>query len=101
VEALELRVSNLALVPLLCGLEHHVIMGSALPARRFLVVDLIKQEHVLVIGGPVVFQILQDSLMVRLGGIIIGISYDTIELHSKLGIDFNAIHGVHQPSMNL
>jgi hypothetical protein len=48
VEALELRVSNLALVPLLCGLEHHVIMGSALPARRFLVVDLIKQEHVLV-----------------------------------------------------
>jgi hypothetical protein len=42
VEALELRESSLALVLLLCGLENHGIIGSAMPERRFLVVDLIE-----------------------------------------------------------
>jgi hypothetical protein len=39
--------------------------------------------------------------MVRIGGAVIGVSYDTLELHSRLGIAFNAIHEMHQSSMNL
>jgi hypothetical protein len=36
-----------------------------------------------------------------IGGAIVGVSYGTSELHSRLGVAFNAIHGMHQPSMNL
>jgi hypothetical protein len=39
--------------------------------------------------------------MVRIGGVVIGVSYDTPELHSRLGVAVNAIHGMHQPSINL
>jgi hypothetical protein len=39
--------------------------------------------------------------MVRIGGVVVGVNYDTLELHSRLGIAFNAINGMHQPSMNL
>jgi hypothetical protein len=52
VEALELRASSPILVSLLCGLENHGIVGSALPVGIFLIVDLIEQRHLLVVGGP-------------------------------------------------
>jgi hypothetical protein len=39
--------------------------------------------------------------MVRLSGIVVGVSYVTPELHSRFGVAFNAIYGMHQPSMNL
>jgi hypothetical protein len=39
--------------------------------------------------------------MVWFGGAIVGVSYDTPELQSKLVVVFNAIHGMHQPGMNL
>jgi hypothetical protein len=39
--------------------------------------------------------------MVRVGGAVVEVSYDTPELRSRLDIAFNAIHGMHQPSMNL
>jgi hypothetical protein len=39
--------------------------------------------------------------MVRLGGAVVGVSYVTSELRSRLDIAFNAIHEMHQPSMNL
>jgi hypothetical protein len=38
---------------------------------------------------------------VRLGDVVVGISYDTSELYSRFGVAFNAIYGMHQPSMNL
>jgi hypothetical protein len=34
-------------------------------------------------------------------GAVVGVNYDTPEFRSRLGIAFNAIHGMHQPSMNL
>jgi hypothetical protein len=48
VEALEFRPSSLILVPLLCGLENHGIVGSTLSAERFLIIDLINQGHLLI-----------------------------------------------------
>jgi hypothetical protein len=38
---------------------------------------------------------------VQIGGAIIGVSYGTTELHSMLGIAFNATHKMQQQSMNL
>jgi hypothetical protein len=38
---------------------------------------------------------------VCLGGVVVGDSYDTPELHSRFGVAFNAIYGMHQPSINL
>jgi hypothetical protein len=55
VEVFELRASSPALLPLLCSLKNHDIISSALPARKFLVVDLFEYGHLLVVGGPVVF----------------------------------------------
>jgi hypothetical protein len=37
----------------------------------------------------------------RISGDVVGVSYDTPELHSRLDIAFNAIHGIHQSNMNL
>jgi hypothetical protein len=37
----------------------------------------------------------------RISGAIVGVSYGTLELHSRLGVAFNAIYRMHQPSMNL
>jgi hypothetical protein len=39
--------------------------------------------------------------MVQIGGAVIGVSYGTPELHFRLGIVFNAIHGMLQPNMNM
>jgi hypothetical protein len=39
--------------------------------------------------------------MVQIGGAVIGVGYGTPELHFRLGIAFNAINEMHQPSMNL
>jgi hypothetical protein len=55
VKALEFRASSTILVPLLCGIENHGIVGYALLAEIFLIVDLIEHVHLLVVGGPVVF----------------------------------------------
>jgi hypothetical protein len=40
-------------------------------------------------------------LAVCVGGVVVGVTYDTPELHFRLGIAFNAIHKTQQPSMNL
>jgi hypothetical protein len=58
-EVLEFRASSTTLVPLLCGLENDVIIGSALPIVRFLIIDLIEYGYLLVVD----------------------VSYDTPELH--------------------
>jgi hypothetical protein len=39
--------------------------------------------------------------MMRIGGAVVEVSYDTPELYSRLGVAFNTIHGMHQPSMDL
>jgi hypothetical protein len=39
--------------------------------------------------------------MVWIGGAIVGVSYGSPEFRSRLGVAFNAIHRMHQPSMNL
>jgi hypothetical protein len=39
--------------------------------------------------------------MVCIGGVVVGVSCGTLELRSRLGVAFDAIHGMHQPSMNL
>jgi hypothetical protein len=49
-EALEFRVSSI-LVPLLCDLKNHVIIGSALPRERL----LIEQGYLFVAGTPMIF----------------------------------------------
>jgi hypothetical protein len=54
VEALEFGTSPI-LVPLLCGLKNHGIIGSALPGGRFLIVNLIEQGYLLVAGTPMIF----------------------------------------------
>jgi hypothetical protein len=86
---------------LLNDLENHDIISSILPARRFLIVDLIEQGYLLVIGGLVIFQIFWSLLMVRPGGDVVDVSYVTSELRSRLDVAFNAIYGVHKPSMKL
>jgi hypothetical protein len=55
VEVLEFRTSSTILVPLFCGIENHGIVGYALLAEIFLIVDLVEHGHLLVVGGPVVF----------------------------------------------
>jgi hypothetical protein len=74
VEALELRASSPALVLLFCSLKNHGNVGSTLPTRKFLIVDLIEHGDLLVLGGPIVFQILRSSLTMQLGGAIVGVS---------------------------
>jgi hypothetical protein len=32
---------------------------------------------------------------------VVGVNYDTPELHSRLSVAFNTIHEMHQPSMNM
>jgi hypothetical protein len=54
VEALEFGTSPI-LVTLLCGLKNHGIVGSALPGGRFLIINLIEQEYLLVVGYPMIF----------------------------------------------
>jgi hypothetical protein len=36
-----------------------------------------------------------------IGGAVVGVRYGTPELHFRLDVAFNAIHEMHQPSMNL
>jgi hypothetical protein len=38
---------------------------------------------------------------VHLGVVVVGVGYDTLELHSRFEVDFNTIYGMHQPSKNL
>jgi hypothetical protein len=38
---------------------------------------------------------------VQIGGAIVDVSYGTSELWSRLGVAFNAFHGMLQPSMDL
>jgi hypothetical protein len=54
VEALEFGTSPI-LVPLICGLKNHGIVGSALPGRRFLIINLIEQGYLLIVGYPMIF----------------------------------------------
>jgi hypothetical protein len=37
----------------------------------------------------------------RYSVVVVGVSYDTPEHHSRFGVAFNAIYGMHQPNMNL
>jgi hypothetical protein len=48
-----------------------------------------------------IFYILHSTVTVLLDGAVVGVSYDTPELHSRFGVTFIAIYGVHQPSMNM
>jgi hypothetical protein len=48
-----------------------------------------------------VFEVLLSALLERVGSAIVGVSYDTPKLRSRLRIAHNAIHKVHQPSMNM
>jgi hypothetical protein len=100
VEALEFDTS-LILVSLLCDLKNYAIIGSTLPVRRFLIINLIEQGYLLVVGYPMIFSIFHSMVTMRLGGVVVGVSYATTELHSRLGVAFNAIYGMHQPSINL
>jgi hypothetical protein len=54
VEALEFRASPI-FVPLLCSLKNRVIIGSALPGGRFLIMNLIEQKYLLIVGYPMIF----------------------------------------------
>jgi hypothetical protein len=54
VKAIEFRAS-LIFVPLLCSLKNRVIIGSALPGGRFLIINLIEQEYLLIVGYPMIF----------------------------------------------
>jgi hypothetical protein len=89
------------LVSLLCNLRNHVIIDSALHVQRFLIINMIEQGYLLVVGYPMIFQILCSTLTVRLGGTIVGVSYGTPKLHSRFRVAFNVIYGMHQSSMNL
>jgi hypothetical protein len=100
VEALEFGTSPI-LVSLLCNLKNHVIVGSALPVRIFLIINLIEQGYLFVVAYPMIFEIIHSTMMVRLGGVVVGVSYDTPELHSRFRVAFNTIYRMHQPSMNL
>jgi hypothetical protein len=54
VEALEFSTS-LIFVPLLCGLKNLDIVGSALPLRRLLIINLIEQGYLVVVSYPIIF----------------------------------------------
>jgi hypothetical protein len=95
VEVLEFRCSPI-LISLLCGLKNYDIIDSALPIESLLIANLIEQGYLLVTRTPMIFKIFQ-----RIGGAVVGVSYDTLELCSMVGVAFNVIHGMHQTSMNL
>jgi hypothetical protein len=50
VKAFEFRPSSLILVPLICDLKNHDIVGSALPVEKFLIIDLIEQGRLFVVS---------------------------------------------------
>jgi hypothetical protein len=100
VEALEFGTSPILLL-LLCSLKNHGIVSSTLPGGRLLNVNLIEQGYLLVAGTPMIFYILQSLLTMQISGDVVGVSYGSWEPHSRLGVAFNAIHRMHQPSMNL
>jgi hypothetical protein len=52
--ALEFGISPI-LISLFCNLKNHGIIGSALSGRRFLIINLIKQENLLFVGYPMIF----------------------------------------------
>jgi hypothetical protein len=54
VEAFEFEL-NPIIVPLLCGLKNHDIVGSVLAGGSFLIVNLIEQGHMFVAGTPMNF----------------------------------------------
>jgi hypothetical protein len=100
VEALKFSTS-LILVSLLCDLKNYAIIDSVLPVQRFLIINLIEQGYLLVVGYPMIFLIFHSMVTMRLDGVIVVVSYATSELHSRLGVAFNAIYKMHQPSINL
>jgi hypothetical protein len=100
VEALKFETSSI-LIPLLCGLNNHGIIGSVSTGGRFLIINLIEKGYLLVIGYPMIFYILHSLLTMQIDGAVIGVSYSILGLHSKLGVAFNVIHGMHQPNMTL
>jgi hypothetical protein len=53
-EALEFSISSI-FISLLCDLKNYAIVGSALPIRRFLIINLIEQGYLLVVGYPMIF----------------------------------------------
>jgi hypothetical protein len=54
VQVLEFGTSPI-LVSLLYDLKNHAIIGSALLVQRFLIINLIEQEYLLVVGYPMIF----------------------------------------------
>jgi hypothetical protein len=40
-------------------------------------------------------------MMMHISGAVVGVSYGTLELHSRLSVAFDTIHRMYQPSMNL
>jgi hypothetical protein len=54
VEALKFGANSI-LVSLLCDLKNHAIVGSALPFRKFLIINLIEQRYLLVVGYSMIF----------------------------------------------
>jgi hypothetical protein len=40
-------------------------------------------------------------MVVRLDGVVVGVSYGTPEHHSRFRVAFNAIYKMHQPSIKL
>jgi hypothetical protein len=54
VEAFEFSTSPI-LVSLLCDLNNHAIISSALPVQRFLIINLIEQGYLLIVGYPMIF----------------------------------------------
>jgi hypothetical protein len=57
-----------------------------------LIIDLIEQGYLLVVGYPMIFYIIQGSLTMNIGGVVVGVSYDTLKLRVSFGVAFNAIH---------
>jgi hypothetical protein len=57
-----------------------------------LIIDLIEQGYLLVVGYPMIFYIIQGSLTMNIGGVVVGVSYDTLKLRVRFGVAFNAIH---------
>ena len=93
--------TGLGFVPGPGTLHDHVVVGSALPARFFLVVQRVEEGDPRVVHGPMILELLGGPLTMRLGGGVVGGRYLTPKSVPRLAFSVNRIDGVQQPSINL
>src|SRR6185436_17555402 len=85
-------------IPCFGFVHHHVVVGSTLPLRHFLVVYCIGQGDPCIVHGPMILQLLGGAVSEWVGGGVVGVAYLAPKGWAALAVSVHAIDRVHQPS---